>query len=143
MRSLGASRFCIVVVDIHEECAAAYENRREHKRTEWNGEERRGREMNTRGGQRREQSRRKENRREEERKPNKKRGVECNGMRRVGECDVAEGLRDSTFLFPLSRSFLFASVLRSISKLKVLLEDRKRQVKRRQKLGSVAVTYPA
>ena len=40
VRSLGASRFCVVVVDIHEECAAAYENGRRHERTERNGEER-------------------------------------------------------------------------------------------------------
>jgi hypothetical protein len=68
VRSLGASRFCIVVVDIHEECAAAYEKRREHKRTEQNGKGKRGREMNIRGGQRREQNRKEENRKEETRK---------------------------------------------------------------------------
>jgi hypothetical protein len=59
------------------------------------------------------------------------------------ECDVAEGLGDSTFLFPLSRSFLFSLVLSSIFKLKALLEDRKYQVKRLQKLGSLTITYPA
>ena len=36
------------------------------------------------------------------------------------ECDVAEGLGGSTFLFRLSRSFLFSPVLSSIFKLKVL-----------------------
>jgi hypothetical protein len=40
VRSVGASRFCIVVVDIHEEFAAACEKRRENKRKEQNGEER-------------------------------------------------------------------------------------------------------
>lgn len=59
------------------------------------------------------------------------------------ECDVAEGLGDSTFLFPLSHSFLFSPVLSSIFKLKALVEDRKNQVKRHHKLGSVAITCPA
>jgi hypothetical protein len=84
VRSLGASRFCIVVVDIHEECATAHEKRREHKRREQNGTERRGREMNIRGGQRREQKSREEKRREEDRKSNKKKRRECNGTRGAG-----------------------------------------------------------
>lgn len=106
-RSLGASRFCIVAVDIHEGCAAAYEKRREHKRTQQNGTEKRGREMNIRGGQRREQKRREDNRREEDRKQNKKRGVTVTGREEPDVCDVAEELGISTFLFSSSRSFCF------------------------------------
>jgi len=44
VRSLGASRFCIVVVDNHEECAAAYEKRRDHNSAQQDGTERKGEE---------------------------------------------------------------------------------------------------
>jgi hypothetical protein len=40
VQSLGASEICIVVVNIREECAAAYEKRRKHERTGQNGEDR-------------------------------------------------------------------------------------------------------
>ena len=73
----------------------------------------------------------------------KKRGVTVMGREGPDECDVAEGLGDTTFLFPLSRSFLFSPVLSSIFKLKALVEDRKHRVQRRQNLGSVALNYPA